>query len=245
MPELVFVGTGDAFGSGGRRNTAILVRDAGHTLLLDCGPTTSTGLKAMGIDPRDIDAIAITHFHADHVAGIPFLLLDYLFETRRERPLEIHGPPGIRQHVRRLADAFHYVNEQDGMFPIHFGEHEQGKTIDLEGFRLTPLEAYHTPATYPHMLRVEAGGHSMVFSGDTGWHDSLPAAVGDVDLFVTECVFMTPGSYSMHLSVEELARGRERFRCGAMRLTHLGADVLGNLDRVPFDTAHDGLVLEF
>ena len=79
MTEVQFVGTGDAFGSGGRRQSAILVRVHGHTLLLDCGATTVVGLKELGIDPREIDAVAITHFHGDHVAGLPFLLLDYVF----------------------------------------------------------------------------------------------------------------------------------------------------------------------
>ena len=83
MPEVVFVGTGDAFGSGGRRNSAILVRDGCGSLLLDCGPTTLGGLKSLGIDPREIDAIAISHFHGDHAAGVPFLLIDYQFENRR------------------------------------------------------------------------------------------------------------------------------------------------------------------
>ena len=73
MSEIVFVGTGDAFNSGGRRNSAILVRDAGHSILLDCGPTTLGGLKELGIDPLEIDAIALSHFHGDHTGQLaPF-----------------------------------------------------------------------------------------------------------------------------------------------------------------------------
>ena len=58
MPDLLFVGTGDAFGSGGRRNSGILLRGREQTLLLDCGPTTLVGLKELGRDPREIDAVA-------------------------------------------------------------------------------------------------------------------------------------------------------------------------------------------
>ena len=86
MVEILFIGTGDAFGSGGRRNSAILVRADGRTLLLDCGPTTLAGLKQLGVDPSEIDAIAISHFHGDHAAGVPFLMLDGLYENPRRTP---------------------------------------------------------------------------------------------------------------------------------------------------------------
>jgi len=245
MPEIVFVGTGDAFGSGGRRNSAILVRERGRTLLLDCGPTTGAGLKNLGIDPREIDAIAISHFHGDHVAGVPFLLLDYVYENPRRKPLTILGPPTIRERIERITRAFEFGAEREPGYSLHYSEFDPGKGIDVDGFRVTPLDAYHAPATHPHMLRVETGNRSIVFSGDTGWHESLPDKVGDVDLFICECVFVEPGSYSLHLSVRELEAQRRRFRCGSLRLTHLGSEVLSDLDRVPFDLADDGLSVSF
>jgi ribonuclease BN (tRNA processing enzyme) len=245
MPEVVFVGTGDAFGSGGRRNSAILVRERGRTLLLDCGPTTGGGLRQLGIDPREIDAIAISHFHGDHVAGVPFLLLDYVYETPRRKPLEIYGPATIRERVERIARALEFTPEREPGYALHFREFDAGKTLELEGFRITPLEAHHAAATHPHMLRVDTENRSLVFSGDTGWHETLPDKVGDADLFICECVFVEPGSYSLHLSVRELESQRRRFRCGSMRLTHLGREVLSELDRVPFDLAEDGLRIRY
>jgi ribonuclease BN (tRNA processing enzyme) len=241
MPEIVFIGTGDAFGSGGRRNSAILVREAGRTLLLDCGPTTAGGLKQSGIDPREIDVIAISHFHGDHVAGIPFLLLDYVYEGRRSKPLSIWGPPTIRERVERITSALEFGAERERSYRLDYGEFALGKPFDVDGFRITPLEAHHAVSTHPHMLRVETGGRSLLFSGDTGWHEALPEKVADADLFICECVFVEPGSYSLHLSVRELEAHRRRFRCGKIRLTHLGSEVLEDLDRVPFDLADDGM----
>jgi ribonuclease BN (tRNA processing enzyme) len=242
MPEVLFVGTGDAFGSGGRRNSAILVREAQRTLLLDCGPTTLGGLKEMGIDPLEIDAIALSHFHGDHIAGVPFLLLDYIYANPRERPLEILGPPGVREKLANLTRAYHYDAEQKNRYPIHYSEFTIDKPIDVAGFRVTPMPAVHQEYTCPHMLRVDTSARSLVFSGDTGWHESLPDKVGDVDLFICECVFWEE-EFVFHLSHRQLLRERARFRCGAIRLTHLGNSVLENEGRLAFDIAHDGLEL--
>ena len=243
MTEIVFVGTGDAFGSGGRRNSAILVRDAGKTLLLDCGPTTLSGLKELGIDPQEIDAVALSHFHGDHIAGLPFLLLDFLYAHPRERPFEILGPPGVQEQLAALTRSYHYDKEQPGRYPLRFAEFTVDKPLEVAGFRVTPMPAVHQADTCPHMLRVDASRRSLVFSGDTGWHDSLPAKVGDVELFISECVFMDE-EFQFHLSHARLARERARFQCGALRLTHLGSQVLENMARVQFDTAHDGLKVQ-
>ncbi len=243
MSEIVFVGTGDAFGSGGRRNSAIVVRDAGRSILLDCGPTTLGGLKLLGIDPLEIDAIALSHFHGDHIAGVPFLLLDYLYQHERERPLEILGPPGVAERLAALTQAYDYHLERDRRYALRYVEFTVDKAIEVAGFRLTPMPAVHQAHTCPHMLRIDTERRSLVFSGDTGWHDALPTRVGDVDLFVSECVFFDH-DFEFHLSHHRLDRERARFQCGALRLTHLGSQVLENEARVRFDTAHDGLRIE-
>ena len=243
MLEVVFIGTGDAFGSGGRRNSAILVRDGAHTLLLDCGPTTLLGLKELGIDPREVDAIAISHFHGDHAAGVPFLLLDYQYEHRRERPLEILGPRGIRARVETMTEAFGYETPDNRPYALQYHEFDAGTARESGGFTITPQPAFHHPETHPHMLRVETDDRALVFSGDTGWTDGLPALIGDASLFISECTMMQEG-FEYHLSHERLELERARFVCDRIVLTHLGSDVLDDLDRVRFETASDGLRLK-
>ena len=95
-----FAGSGDAFGSGGRCQTCIHVSGGGQVLLVDCGASSLVALKAQGLDPGAVDAVAVTHLHGDHFGGLPFLILDGQF-SRRSAPLQVAGPPGIRA---RLGD---------------------------------------------------------------------------------------------------------------------------------------------
>jgi ribonuclease BN (tRNA processing enzyme) len=242
MAEVLFIGTGDAFGSGGRRNSAVLLRERNHTLLLDCGPSTLLGLKELGVDPLEIDAVAISHFHGDHVAGLPFLMLDYIYENRRERDLRILGPPGIQARIELVSRSFEYPSE-DWPFPVSFSEFDCNAVFSDGAFKLRPFPALHQPETCPHMMRVETGGKAIFFSGDTGWHEELPERVGEVDLFICESTLLED-NFEYHLSCSRLQRERQRFDCRRMLLTHLGSDVLENLEQVGFDITYDGLSLK-
>src|SRR5262252_480018 len=88
--ELTFVGCGDAIGSGGRFNTCFHVQSAGSAFPVDCGSSALISMKRLAIDPSAIDSIFITHFHADHFGGLPFLVLDAQFSKRR-RPAQRAG----------------------------------------------------------------------------------------------------------------------------------------------------------
>src|SRR5262249_28815380 len=104
--RLTIVGSGDAFGSGGRFNTCFFLETAKGTLLVDFGASSLVALKAHGLDPDRIDGILLSHLHGDHFGALPFLLLDAQFLARRERPLLIAGPPGTRARLDQLLEVF-------------------------------------------------------------------------------------------------------------------------------------------
>jgi ribonuclease BN (tRNA processing enzyme) len=101
VTRVSFVGSGDAFGSGGRRQTCIGLSGDDQFLLVDCGTTSVLGLKSMGVDPNSVTAVVISHLHGDHFGGLPFLILDGQFSGRTQ-PLLVAGPPGTQD---RLAQA--------------------------------------------------------------------------------------------------------------------------------------------
>jgi ribonuclease BN (tRNA processing enzyme) len=244
VTSVTFIGTSDAFGAGGRRQAAILLETAaGDGLLLDCAPTTTMGLTALGIERQAIDAILVSHFHADHFAGIPQLVLAATYEDRRRKPLRLVGPPGVETRVRAAAVAMgHSLEERALGFPLRFVELAPGRELDLGVARALAFPVHHQPDSLPHGLRVTAGRRRITYSGDTGWFAGLPEQLGEADLAICECNFLTP-TFEYHLDYQTLREHAHELRCGRLVLTHLGETIAGQRGRLELETADDGLVI--
>jgi len=244
VTEIVCVGTSDAFGAGGRRQSAYLVRGPSGSVLLDCGQTTGTGLSHLGVEPDEIEVIVVSHFHADHFGGIPLFLLNALYRRARQRPLRIAGPPDVEARVRAASAALgHPIESHEWSFPIQFQELRAGQLVDLGPVRSRFFETWHSPDSHPHGMEIETGGHKIVYSGDTGWFDELPRRANGADLFLCECT-QVERSYEFHLSLEEMSERRNEFDCGRILLTHLGEEMRSLRDYAGYDVADDDLIIK-
>jgi ribonuclease BN (tRNA processing enzyme) len=244
MNEVVFVGTSDAFGAGGRRQSAILVRGSRGTLLLDCGATTNTGLADLGVEREEIDTVVVSHFHGDHFGGIPLLLFGALYEDERRRPLEIAGPPDIEARVRQLSIAMgHDLESREWTFPIRFTELRPGTDHELGPASIRSFETRHQLEAHPHGYRVSLGERSVVYSGDTGWFDELPRLAAGSDLFICECT-LHHECLDFHLNLDQLVEHRDEFDVGSMLLTHLGSEMATLRGQCELETADDGLIVK-
>ena len=91
--QLQFVGCGDAFGSGGRFNTCFHLVGRNINALIDCGASSLVSMNRLAIDRNEIDVIFLTHFHEDHVGGLPFFMLEANYVLKRKRPLPSSDRP--------------------------------------------------------------------------------------------------------------------------------------------------------
>lgn len=244
MSELVFIGTSDAFGAGGRRQSAIFVRAERGGMLLDCGGTTNTGLGQLGIPRDEIDVILVSHFHGDHFGGIPHFLYAALYTDQRRHPIEIVGPPEIEARVHALATAMgHQLDEPEWSFPIRYREIRPEETLHAGPAEIVAFATQHQPDSNPQGYRVCLGREQIAYSGDTGWFEGLPREVAGSDLFICECT-LHDATLDFHLSLEQLREHRDDLDCGRLVLTHLGADMSDRRGQIEIETADDGLAIK-
>ncbi len=240
---VLFLGTGDAFGSGGRLHTATLISTATARVLVDCGPSTLAALRRERIDPNDVDIILLTHLHGDHFGGLPFFLMDAHYASRRARPLVIAGPAGAEALTAQAQEIFFPGNGQLPLrFPLTWAEWDEGHRVTLGTVAVTPLAVAHSDETPCFGVRVECGDRAIAFSGDTEWTPSLIDLARDADLFVCEC-FGYDGAPPRHLDYMTLLRRRSSLTCRRLVLTHMGDAMLRRARSVGLPTASDGLLL--
>lgn len=241
--DLQFIGSGDAFGSGGRFNTCFLVTAAGCRFLIDCGATALVALRRFGVDPNTIDGILLSHLHGDHFGGLPFLLLDARHVSKRRAPLFILGPDGVADRLRALQeDLFPGSSAKDAPFPLEIGALQAGECTIARGFAVTPYPAAHAADMICFALRIECEGKVIAYSGDTGWTEALVPAASGADLFICEC-----SSYDRpiegHLDYLSLCAKLPMIGAKRVILTHMNEDMLERRETLPQETASDGLTV--
>lgn len=239
------MGSGDAFGSGGRLQTCILVEDDAWRCLVDCGASSLIGLKAAGIDPASIDTIVISHLHGDHFGGLPFLLLDAQFESKRSTPLRIVGHADLEARLRQAMDVL-YPRSQLAFdkVDVEIIAVDPASPVTLGSGSVEVVEVVHFAGSPPFGVRVTTpSGAVIAYSGDTEWTDTLVDLADGADLFIVECNFYDR-RITWHMDYATLSANLHRLSAGRVIATHMGPDVLARLADLEIDAAHDGLVIE-
>jgi ribonuclease BN (tRNA processing enzyme) len=241
--QLQFIGSGDAFGSGGRFNTCFHVTSAHANFLLDCGASSLPALKRLGIDRNAIDLILVTHFHADHFGGVPFFVLDAQLVAKRTRPLLLAGPPGLPGWYERAMGAAFPGNRQLP-FPLAYRELDVGRSNTIGALHVTPYHVQHDDRAGPCLAyRIEVEGKTITYSGDTEWVDALIEAGRAADLFICEC-YMYEKPVRAHLSLKQIEQHLPAIGAKRVILTHMSDDMLTRIGSVALETAEDGKVVQ-
>ncbi len=152
MIDVCMLGTGGMMPLPGRFLTSLYVRAEGRVTLIDCGEGTQTAIRTVGLRFKPIDTLLLTHYHADHVSGLPGLLLTLGNEERTE-PLHIYGPTGLRRVIGSLR-----VIVPELTYEIICHELDGESSFTLGRLNATAFEADHGMPCLGYMLEMERPG---------------------------------------------------------------------------------------
>ena len=231
--RLITLGTGNAFAEGGRFHSAVIIRTGNQTVLVDCGPCILPALQRAGIKPEEIDAVLVTHLHGDHIGGLPMLLLDYQYRSRRERPLLIVGPAPCAARLESLVTLmYRELAKNRRNFPVSYQEIAPGDEVRLRGgMGVHSYPMKHTDRESCLGYRVVSRGESVALTGDTNWCPSIPEMSRGADLLLTDCTHFALAS-PVHLSYTQFLKHESEISAKRVVLTHVGDDLLKNRAKV-------------
>jgi len=177
-----------------RYGPAIMVEAAGEKLLFDCGRAAVIRLAEAGYRLRDIDKIFLTHLHSDHILSVPDVLLAG-WTQQRNTPLQVWGPTGTKDMMNNMLKTFefdiHLRRDVDEKFSkegitVESTDIEEGVIYERNGVKVTAFLVDHGPVKPAFGYRIDAGGHSVVLSGDTRVSENLIKHATGVDVLVHE-----------------------------------------------------------
>jgi len=241
---VVFLGTGDAFSAGGRRQAAYLISTPENSLLMDCGSTILVSLQSQKLPAEPIDVIFLSHLHGDHIAGLPFLFLHYIYIEPRSRPLKIIGPQGVGSRVMALFSAMYADTAAEPLpYQLDFVEARHQQPLSFGNIRINPFHVPHLGHPPSFGCEIEAGSRRIVYTGDAGWTEDLLMHTQNADLFICECSFFDT-RLETHLDYPRIAENVGRFGAKRIVLTHIGQEVLDREKDVDLKIAYDGLIVD-
>ncbi len=250
-PQLQFLGTGTAFHTDGRGSQCILVQPGpvAGPFLVDLGPTAMAAVMRLSVELDRLDRLFITHLHGDHVAGWPFLLLHLSFVERRSRPLDVHGPEGVRGCLEGLMQLCYrdIIDASKLGFEIRYHELPVTTSCGVDGgplsFDVLPMD--HHPSSIGY--RFDLGGATLGVTGDTRWCANLEVLARGSQVFLIECTSVGKVEQA-HVSLEEIREKVDSLGDCQVVLVHLPDAVAAELaaDPIPRVTAsYDGMIYSF
>lgn len=149
MLDVCLLGTGGTVPLPERWLTSCLLKYKGNEVLIDCGEGTQIALHQHGLSLKRINTILLTHYHADHTAGLPGLLLS-MAKADRTEPITIIGPRGLEQILQGVAMIARYVP-----FEVRYVEiTEKEKTMEIDGMQVTAFAVKHSVTCYSYRFDI-------------------------------------------------------------------------------------------
>jgi len=205
--EIVFLGTGNAFSMANRYWGSILLNER---ILLDASPIVVPHMKHLNRDFSKLEYIFLTHFHADHFFGLPFLFLDFAYLQTLGHPLNIIGPTKVEEKITHVTNlGFSGVIEKlKNRLKINYFEVTQAGTYNVSGLKFTAIPMDHA-GTEAYGYRIPVGDKTVAYTGDTDLCAGVFELAAKTDILIIELSNPhddVPG----HMSLQKIQKLRER-----------------------------------
>jgi ribonuclease BN (tRNA processing enzyme) len=244
--QITIVGSGTVVPSLERRQSCVVVRAGGQTLVFDLGSGALRGMLRSGLDPFAVDRIFFMHLHPDHTVDVVPLLfaINYGAPEERTLPLNVAGPEPFLRFWKSVMEV--WGNWMTGDYTTLVSElpHECQSPIDLAGYRLSWAPAEHRRESIAYKL--DAGSSAFVYTGDTEYSESVVELARGADTLLIECSFPDDAPVPGHLTPSDVARIASEAGVRRVVLTHIypAADELDLVTEVGRDYAGEVVVAE-
>jgi ribonuclease BN (tRNA processing enzyme) len=231
-----FAGTGDAFNTDGLANQAIVIETESQSLLVDAGPTALHQMMTMGLQVGKITHIFISHFHGDHTAGLPFLMLTFQRKIKPRHLPVIIGPIGIHRYCKQLFEACYAGSGLDNDICYHEFPSSYQKNIEIDrdiSIDIFPMKHSEESIAY----RFYVYNTIIAVSGDTGFNDNLIRLVDGADAAIIECSSVYP-EVETHTSLQDVKRHIDRMNCTMIIPVHTTQSVLKEIYKWGHEKIH-------
>ncbi len=222
MARLIVLGTAHAVPGEDHENTHMALVAQDGAVLIDCVSTPRVRLARVGITLDQITDLILTHFHPDHVSGVPLLLMN-MWLTGRQRPLRIYGLHHCLERIEDMMGFYHWENWPE-FFPVAFHrlpEREGVLVLEKKEFRILSSPVRHLIPTIG--LRIEAaGGRAVAYSCDTEPTPSVVRLASGADLLFHESSGGGPG----HSTAAQAGRVAQEAEVSRLLLIHYPPDGL-------------------
>jgi ribonuclease BN (tRNA processing enzyme) len=218
--KLTTIGTGTAAPHPTRVSAAHLVEAGSVRLLLDCGSGAVHRMAQLGVAWSDITHVALTHFHTDHIADLPLLVMGWRWGQlpARTAPVTLYGPSGTGALLERMAAVYGAWLLAPG-FPLTVRDLTPDEIVRLtDEVTLQPHPVPHTAESMAYS--ITEGARRLVYTGDTGESEALGAWAQGCDLLVAECSLPDARAIRDHLTPRQAGALAAHAQARRLVLTH-------------------------
>ena len=217
MAKLIVLGSSNAIPSREHENTHMAIVCRSRTVLVDCVSNPVVRLEQAGIDPASLTDIILTHFHPDHVSGVPLLLMD-LWLMGRHTPLNVYGLHFTIDRVEAMMGLYSW-SEWPNFFTVNFCRvpaDEMALVLDVDDMRVYSSPVKHFLPNIGLRIELKAEKKSLVYSCDTEPCKEVERLAAGADILLHEA----SGPFAGHSSAAQAGEIARQAEVGALYLIH-------------------------